>query len=475
MALDSMNTPPPDAPRSWVHEDWLLVLMGGLVLVIALALVRTKPGSDVAAKPTIENLAKGSIAKLESWKEAPATAFYTKPKQGDPRFLGGALAMTFAVLAAVLLPIALHKRIPVPLFLGGLVILFGLATLAFLMASQEVIKQYNFEYVLWALLLGLVIGNTLGVPLSLRPMLIGDTLIKLGLVLFGAEVLFGKLVALGLPGVFTSWLVTPVVLISTFWFGQRVLKMESPSLNMVISADMSVCGVSAAIATGAACRAKREEISYAIGVSLIFTAVMMIVQPYIVIWSGMDPNVGAAWIGGTIDSTGAVAAAGAVLGEDAAVIANTVKMIQNVLIGVIAFGVAAYWSTHYTETTEGSLEGTQVGPWEIWRRFPKFILGFLGASLAFSFLPGLFGQDSSLVETVVKETTSHLRIWLFCLAFVAFGLETNLRELWKYISGGKPLLLYVVGQAWSMILSLAMAYLMFGVLYADQVKSILAK
>lgn len=479
MATVSMETTSSPVKRHWIHEDWLLVVLGGLVLVLALAFVRTKTSLDGTTKPAIENLAKGSIVKLEAWKDSPITAFFTKPKQGDPRFLGGAFAMTFAILAAVLFPIALHRRIPIPLFLVGMMILFGLGTLAFLMSSQEVIKQYNFEYVLWALLLGLVIGNTLGVPKSLRPMLIGDSLIKLGLVLFGAEVLFGKLVALGLPGVFTSWLVTPVVLVTTFWFGQRVLKMESPSLNMVISADMSVCGVSAAIATGAACRAKREEISYAIGVSLLFTAVMMIVQPYIVLWSGMDPNVGAAWIGGTIDSTGAVAAAGAVLGEDAAVIANTVKMIQNVLIGVIAFGVAAYWSTHFAESTAETKSETQggsrIGVWEIWHRFPKFILGFLGASLAFSFLPGLFGQDSTLVETVAKETTSQIRIWLFCLAFVAFGLETNLRELWKYISGGKPLILYLVGQAWSMLLSLAMAYLMFGVLYADKVKSILAK
>jgi len=191
-----------------------------------------------------------------------------------------------------------------------------------------------------------------GVPRSIRPMLIGDTLIKLGLVLLGAEVLFNKLVALGPPGIFTSWIVTPVVLISTFWFGQRVLKMDSPSLNMVISADMSVCGVSAAIATGAACRAKREEISYAIGISLLFTSLMMVIQPQFVLWTGMDKNVGAAWMGGTIDSTGAVAAAGAVLGEDAETIASTVKMIQNVLIGVIAFAVAAYWTMAYGENDD---------------------------------------------------------------------------------------------------------------------------
>ena len=159
------------------------------------------------------------------------------------------------------------------------------------------------------------------------------------------------------------------------------------------------------------------------------------------------------------------------LGDDAATVANTVKMIQNVLIGVIAFGVATYWSTRYRESGDTN----NVGLSEIWTRFPKFVIGFIGASLAFSFLPPLIGWDSNIAEVVSKEITSQVRIWLFCLAFVAFGLETNFRELWKYLCVGKPLLLYIIGQAWSMILSLAMATLMFGVLYADKVKSILAK
>jgi uncharacterized membrane protein YadS len=66
-------------------------------------------------------------------------------------------------------------------------------------------------------------------------------------------------------------------------------------------------------------------------------------------------------------------------------------------------------------------------------------------------------------------------MWLFCLAFVAFGLETNFRELGKYLKEGKPLLLYLIGQAWSMLLSLAMATLMFGYLYADRIQEMMKK
>jgi uncharacterized membrane protein YadS len=185
----------------------------------------------------------------------------------------------------------------------------------------------------------------------------------------------------------------------------------------------------------------------------------------------MDKNVGAAWMGGTIDSTGAVAAAGAVLGKEAETIASTVKMIQNVLIGVIAFAVAGYWSIRFG----GATEGNRIGIGEIWRRFPKFVLGFLAASLAFSFLLPAFGVSSAAIDTITKDTVTPLRSWLFCIAFVALGLETNFWDLSKYLKEGKPLALYVIGQAWSMLLSLLMAYLMFGVLYADKVKEILAK
>jgi uncharacterized membrane protein YadS len=157
---------------------------------------------------------------------------------------------------------------------------------------------------------------------------------------------------------------------------------------MVISADMSVCGVSAAIATGAACKAKKEELSLAIGLSLLFTVVMMVAMPPFIRWAGIDPIVGGAWLGGTIDATGAVVAAGEMLGKELddkrpAEVAATVKMIQNSMIGVIAFAVAVYWA--------GWVERDATGPQaslaaEAWRRFPRFILGFLLTSIVCSLL-----------------------------------------------------------------------------------------
>jgi Predicted membrane protein len=90
---------------------------------------------------------------------------------------------------------------------------------------------------------------------------------------------------------------------------------------------------------------------------------------------GMPEVLAGAWIGGTVDATGAVAAAGAFVGEKAMYVAATIKMIQNILIGVTAFGVAVYWTTK-VEPAEAGMSGRKIGLGEIWNRFPKFVIGF---------------------------------------------------------------------------------------------------
>jgi uncharacterized membrane protein YadS len=241
--------------------------------------------------------------------------------------------------------------------------------------------------------------------------------------------------------------------------------MPSKTLNIVISADMSVCGTSAAIATAAACRAKKEELTLSIGLSLVFTAIMMIAMPAFIKAVGIPEVLGGAWMGGTIDATGAVAAAGAFLGEKALYVAATIKMIQNVLIGVTAFGVAVYWCTKVECEA-----GKSVGWMEIWHRFPKFVLGFLSASILFSAIDGSLGGDmgyTMIDNGVVRGFTREFREWFFALSFAAIGLATNFRELAHYFKGGKPLVLYVCGQSFNLALTLGMAYIMFYLVFPE--------
>ncbi len=415
------------------------------------------------------------LARPGAWDRNPLSAFY----KGERLIVAGLVA----VFVVVLLVFAAGVRLlgeSVGRFAPAFVGLFLLAILAYVLAGQNVIKYYNLEYVLWALVVGMLISNTIGTPGFLRPAVRTEFYIKTGLVLLGAEILLGRLLILGLPGVCMSWITTPVVLVSTYWFGQRLLGMPSRSLNMVISADMSVCGVSAAIATAAACRAKKEELSLAIGISLAFTAVMMVVMPWGVRAVGMSDVVGGAWLGGTIDSTGAVAAAGGMLGTTALEVAVTIKMIQNILIGVVAFGVAVYWVT-VVEAGSPAAGASQAGAavalpslMEIWYRFPKFVLGFVGALLVFSAIYVSGAGGKALVEAATSGTSEPLRGWLFCLAFVSIGLETNFRELFHYLKDGKAIALYVVGQSLNLALSLFMAWLMFEKVF-PQAATILAK
>lgn len=424
-----------------------------LALHVLLILMASEWGETTIVNPLGEWLAKPS-----SWSADPFSALYDFGRKHSSLALLstlGILGLGF-ILFAKLIGESLRSYAPAFLFI------FLLAVLAYMLAAQEVVKAYNLSYALWALAVGLLLSNTIGTPSFARPGVKTEFYIKTGLVLLGAELLLGRLLALGLPGIFVAWVVTPIVLVTTFWFGQKILRIASPSLNMVVSADMSVCGVSAAIATAAACKAKKEELSFAIGLSLTFTVMMMVVLPAVIKALGISDVLGGAWIGGTIDATGAVAAAGAILGEEALQVAATVKMIQNILIGVIAFGVALYWTT----VIERSSDSPTVGIGEIWRRFPKFVLGFVAASVVFSLIYASGTQGEEMVEAATKSTKT-LRGWCFCLAFVSIGLETRFSEFGKYLHGGKPLILYIAGQSLNILLTLFMAWLMFEIVFPD--------
>ncbi len=343
-------------------------------------------------------------------------------------------------------------------FFFAFICVYLLCVLANILGNQVNMRKYGVNAEIWSIALGMIIANTIGTPKLLKEGSQVEYYIKTGLVLLGAEVLFHKIMAIGIPGIFVAWVVTPIVLISTYIFGQKVLKMPSRTLNIVISADMSVCGTSAAIATAAAARAKKEELTLSIGLSLTFTAIMMIVLPAVIKALGMPEVLGGAWIGGTVDSTGAVAAAGAFLGPKALQVAATVKMIQNVLIGVTAFCVALYWTTKVEVN-----EGESVGLGEIWNRFPKFVIGFLIVSVVMSILSANIGADWArmLVDNGTNKVSVPLRGWFFALAFVAIGLTTDFRALGKYFKGGKPIILYVCGQSLNLALTLLMAWIMF--------------
>jgi uncharacterized membrane protein YadS len=428
------------------------------------ALAAATSAQAAAAAAGFQNAELNNAAKeaILDWRGAKRKASSAKKKTGAKGYNQIGYLIGLCAVLAIFFSIGIFFMKgggEAAKFIPGFVGVFIIAVVAYLAAGQATMKEYGIGYAAWAILFGLIISNTVGTPKWMMKAVQTEYYIKTGLVLLGAEILFGKILSIGVPGIFVAWVVTPIVLISTFIFGQKVIKMPSPTLNMTISADMSVCGVSAAIATAAACRAKKEELTLAVGLSLVFTSIMMIVMPAIIKATNMDHVLGGAWMGGTIDATGAVAAAGAFLSERALYTAATIKMIQNVLIGVIAFGVAVYWCAKYE-----CAPGQKVSPIEIWHRFPKFVIGFIVASIIFSMMYASMGESvgaAMIDHGVLRGFSKNFRGWFFCLAFVSIGLATNFRELGSYFKGGKPLILYVCGQSFNLVLTLVMAYIMF--------------
>lgn len=357
-------------------------------------------------------------------------------------------------------------------FFKGFLFVYLITIFIWVLANQASVKTIGINYAIWAIFTGMLISNTVGTPKWVMPAVQTEYFIKTGLVLLGAKILFEKIITIGTAGIFVAWVVTPTVWLVTYWFGQKIVKMPSKRLNATICSDMSVCGVSAAIAAASACRAKKEELTLAVGLSMVFTSIMMLAMPVAIkSFFPVDKQLilGGAWMGGTIDATGAVVAAGAFLGDKAMYVAATIKMIQNVLIGVIAFFVALYFTTR----VEVEETGHKVGGLEIWFRFPKFVLGFIAASVIFSAFYSIYnaqmaGLGNAMVDQgIVKGMGDLFRTWFFSLSFVSIGLATNFGELKEHMSGGKPFILYIVGQSFNLFMTLLMAYIMFYVVFPE--------
>lgn len=180
-----------------------------------------------------------------------------------------------------------------------------------------------------------------------------------------------------------------------------------------------------------------------------------IVTPVIIKVSGFGELLGGALIGGTVDSTGAVTVAGTALGELAQTSAVLVKSIQNILIGFIAFAVAIFFTTRVEKDQDAA---GKVSAAEIWYRLPKFILGFFAASLIASFVI----QPAAGADAVasINKVLDQYKNWAFVLAFTSIGLDTNFREIKEQLQGGKPLVLYIVGQLFNIVLTFIAVYIL---------------
>lgn len=338
-------------------------------------------------------------------------------------------------------------------FLIGFPVVFLLAWFAQLIAGNARINDLGLEYVIFALGLGLSLNHCIRSPEWLRQAVRTEFYIKSGLVILGAGILFQEILQAGLLGLAQSVLVVTVVWYFCFWLARR-LRVDD-EFAVMLSTAVSICGVSAAIAACGAIQGDRKKLSYVTSLVLIVALPMMIVMPWAVKQFHIPEIIGGAWLGGTLDTSGSVVAAGALISEPAMKAGVIVKFSQNVLLGLAAFGLSIWW-TMRQRATGGQRPSVRL----IWERFPKFVLGFLAASVVCSF---------ALDPTLVKETKgllTGLRNFWFALAFVCIGLETKLTDLVR-MEGGRPAFAFIGAQAFNVIWTLILAWLLFGgVLFA---------
>jgi uncharacterized membrane protein YadS len=185
---------------------------------------------------------------------------------------------------------------------------------------------------------------------------------------------------------------------------------------------------------------------------------MMIFMPYIADYFGFSQKVTGAWLGGSIDTTGAVVASGTLAGEVARETSTIVKFSQNVLLGLAAFAISIYWT--YAQKAPSSVNVEKPTLRLIWDRFPKFVIGFIAASILFSFVikPAQLGAEKL---TAVKDSLKSIQTLWFVLAFTSIGLETKFSDLFNNESK-KPLYAFLLAQLFNIIITLVIAFLLFG-------------
>lgn len=296
----------------------------------------------------------------------------------------------------------------------------------------------NIEYVLWAIVFGLVVSNTIGVPAIFRPGVeTYEFWLKAGIVLLGVRFLLGDVVKLGGVSLACVALELAVAIALMTALG-RAFKL-SPKLISLLAIGSSICGVSAIIAAKGAIDADDEDASYAMAAILALGAVSLFVFPVIGRALGMSDHAYGLWVGLAVDNTAEATAAGALYSDVAGKFAVLAKTARNATIGFVVLGYALYWVRRH--------QGKGVGHKGVflWQKFPKFVLGFIVISALATL--GAF-------TTAEQTDLANLSRWAFLLTFAGVGLRTNLRELMK--QGWRPLVVGIVGECAIAGLTLAM-------------------
>jgi uncharacterized integral membrane protein (TIGR00698 family) len=433
-ALTGDNEPGKPVKKSFysrISEDGWALWIGGLLISIVLL---------------IASFSTDFKFKTPVFQWTDTNDLFAKVLSGKNLLLIAGIGFIFTILsvAAVWLSGGSSRK-----YVAGFILIYILAIISLIVSGNKSISNYGIEYVVFALIIGLLLNNLNILPSKLKEAARSEFFIKTGLIILGTSILFTDIVKAGLPGILQALLVVVVVWFFALWLSRK-LKVDD-EFAVILASAVSICGVSAAIVASGVIKGDKKKLSYITTLVLLVAIPMLILQPWIIKKSGMPEIVGGAWLGGTLDTTASVTAASQLLGPIALKAGVIIKFSQNVLIGVAAFLIATWGTLKKDKKENTERPGLKI----VWERFPKFVLGFIAASLIFSFL-----IPSDTTKQVDGFLNSLRTLW-FALAFVSIGLEAKFSDLVK-LQGGRPAIAFTVAQLFNILWTLLWAYLLFG-------------
>ncbi len=328
-------------------------------------------------------------------------------------------------------------------YAAGFGVLFVFSILVTVLGSNAFLKTWQLETPLLALAGGMVLGNAVRLPDWFQSALRTEFYVKIGIVLMGATLPFTIILQAGPLAIAQATIVAVVTFVAIYLAATRLFGLDK-RFGATLGAGGSICGVSAAIAIGGACRAEKSHVSVAISMVILWAVAMIFVLPFGAHSLGLAPGVAGAWIGTSEFADAAGFAAASALGDERAVKTFTLMKVvgRDMFVGVWALLVAFLSVTRWERKSAGEAERVRLG--EIWNRFPKFIIGFFVASLVVTVI--LASVDAKTGSQYSKEAIGPLKTlrgWAFTWTFLSIGFTTRFRELTKF--GWRPFAAFALG------------------------------
>jgi uncharacterized membrane protein YadS len=438
----------------WLKEDWWAIWLGlGIIVVACLFFAGGSSIKWIAVTPggwtTFGQLGADFVAKI-------------------PQYI--AQFIMWLIIFCVSLK-ALGFKLSE--FIPSFIFIYVFSVAIMILWGWKYSHVYNLEPPLVALVVGLIISNIIGLPRWMDTGFRVEYYIKTGIVLLGATLPFTLIVWAGPVAIVQASVISLVTFLVIYFVGRK-LGIDR-QLCATMGAGGAVCGISAAIAIGGAVAAKKEHAPIAITLVVIWAILMVFFLPLVSRALSLPTGVAGAWIGTSefADAAGFAAAsaygdlAGHVKGitgtpEQAVQAFTLMKVVgRDIWIGIWAFVMAIIATTVWE--VEG---GTKPQASEIWWRFPKFVIGFVIASILMTIIASHYSMAdyNKLVNPVLTTPILNLRTWAFVFCFFSIGLTTRFREL--AAAGGRNFWAFSSGAVANVILGFIMSVLVYYAFWA---------